>query len=183
MIFYSYFGVASQLFRTAGRRWPTSVQRFPLTRQQPFRRLTSLQPFSPRKTSITIQKQSRVDIGIILNGLEFFTMIPKGSRLPYRQVEKLTNIFDYDSQTSISISSRASILHKPAEITVVELLSNRKVKKEETAFRVMMVLDEYLHGHFTIQDLYTNEETIIEFDGWTALSESEEDCILLPAPI
>jgi hypothetical protein len=188
---YSYLGLASNLFRTTGRRWQpihTIVERFPFTQQQPtrqrlFSNLKSLQPLSSQKISISVQKQSCVDFGISLNGLDFFTMIPKGSQLPCKRVETLTNVLDYDIRTSnIKISSRASILEKPAEIKVVTLLSNRKVKWQETEFKATMVLDEYLHGHFRIQDLYTNEEAKTEFDGWTAAPKSE-GCILLPAPI
>ena len=88
-----------------------------------------------------VHDRAPVDIGIILQS-GFFAMIPARTRLPYKRAEYLSNVLDYDTQTSTSICSRRSVLHPPCMIQMVELHGARPARKEDTVFKVTMKIDQ-----------------------------------------
>ena len=66
-----------------------------------------------------------------------YNMILKGTRLPYKRIEYLNNVLDYNNRKSISIYSRILFLERPAEIQLLELFN----MMTRTARRNLLVIN------------------------------------------
>jgi len=137
-------------------------------------------PLPTASTNIVSYERAPFEVGILLSS-GFHTMIPAHAKLPYLRVEHLEDIIDFCKRTSISIRSRRSVIGEQTELSMLNMDMNRVVKATDTKFEITVELRKGLDGYCTVRDMYTNQETTVEFDASRTFTR-DTDIIQLGSP-
>lgn len=112
----------------------------------------------------------------------YHQLISPDTPLPCRIPQYFEGALDYIGHDTITICHRRSMIHKYIDIATLQVPGIRKVRKEDTRMKIIMIMERDLTGkltaHFTPQDKVQRGEVSVHFDGARALDQRDCNAVI-----